>query len=195
MEFFIGLTISNFLYIVILLILAGISIAQLTGNGLFKNAKLAKEKSDNAQRLENDILLDYEKKINESMADIITDGNRESANTKSKILFEGNQSSGKITFEDDKISNYDSFEFIFGVYGTTPGDRRLLTQTVSKDFLELPSVTGDIKYISQAASITGIVAILIDSVDENSIEFRTSVTGASWSNQTGEIYKIIGRKN
>ena len=30
--------------IIILLILAGISIAQLTGNGLFENAKLAKEK-------------------------------------------------------------------------------------------------------------------------------------------------------
>ncbi len=51
--------------IVILLILAGISIAQLTGNGLFKNAKLAKEMSDNAQQKENDTLSDYESKIGE----------------------------------------------------------------------------------------------------------------------------------
>ena len=49
--------------IVILLILAGISIAQLTGNGLFKNAKLAKEKSENAQKLEDKTLGDYESKI------------------------------------------------------------------------------------------------------------------------------------
>ena len=40
--------------IVILLILAGISIAQLTGNGLFKNAKLAKEKYKNAQEKEDE---------------------------------------------------------------------------------------------------------------------------------------------
>ena len=50
--------------IVILLILAGISIAQLTGNGLFENAKLAKEKYENAQDLENSILDDYDNKIN-----------------------------------------------------------------------------------------------------------------------------------
>ena len=50
--------------IVILLILTGISIAQLTGNGLFKNAKLAKGKYENAQDLENSILDDYDNKIN-----------------------------------------------------------------------------------------------------------------------------------
>ncbi len=60
MEFFIGLTISNFLYIVILLILAGISIAQLMKNGLLKNAKEAKETYENAQDKENDIMTYYE---------------------------------------------------------------------------------------------------------------------------------------
>ncbi len=59
--------------IVILLILAGISIAQLTGNGLFKNAKLAKEKSDNAQQQENDTLSDYESKIGEYIDGIRND--------------------------------------------------------------------------------------------------------------------------
>ena len=42
MEIFIRLTISNFLYIIILLILAGISIAALTNTGLFEKAKDAK---------------------------------------------------------------------------------------------------------------------------------------------------------
>ena len=51
--------------IVILLILAGISIAQLTGNGLFDKVKLAKEKSDEAQAKENETLGDYENKIGE----------------------------------------------------------------------------------------------------------------------------------
>ena len=42
--------------VIILLILAGISIASLTGNGLFEKAKLAKEKQENAQIEENGIL-------------------------------------------------------------------------------------------------------------------------------------------
>ena len=41
--------------IIILLILAGISIATLTGSGLFENAKLAKEKSDKAQEKPGDL--------------------------------------------------------------------------------------------------------------------------------------------
>ena len=50
--------------IIILLILAGISIAQLSGNGLFYNVQLAKERQENAQILENEILKDYENKLN-----------------------------------------------------------------------------------------------------------------------------------
>ena len=51
--------------IIILLILAGISISSLTGNGLFEKAKLAKERTKNGQELENEILADYEGKVNE----------------------------------------------------------------------------------------------------------------------------------
>ena len=46
--------------IIILLILAGISISQLTGSGLFENAREAEEKSKNAQAEENSILDNYE---------------------------------------------------------------------------------------------------------------------------------------
>ena len=49
--------------IIILLILAGITISQLTGSGLFENAKLAEEKSKNSQEKEEGILEDYENKI------------------------------------------------------------------------------------------------------------------------------------
>lgn len=51
--------------IIILLILAGITIAQLTGNGLFENAKLAKEKAESAQENEDGTLTDYSNKIGE----------------------------------------------------------------------------------------------------------------------------------
>lgn len=50
--------------IIVLLILAGVSIAILTGNGLFEKTKEAKQKSENAQELENVILADYENAIN-----------------------------------------------------------------------------------------------------------------------------------
>ena len=41
--------------VIILLILAGISIEQLTGNGLFEKAKMAKEKQENAEIEENEV--------------------------------------------------------------------------------------------------------------------------------------------
>lgn len=50
--------------IIILLILAGITISQLTGSGLFENARLAEQKSKNAQEKENGILSEYESLIN-----------------------------------------------------------------------------------------------------------------------------------
>ena len=49
--------------IIILLILAGITINTLTGSGLFENTKLAKERTKNAQELENKTLGEYENEI------------------------------------------------------------------------------------------------------------------------------------
>ena len=53
--------------IIVLLILAGITVAQLSGSGLFESAKLAKEKYQKAKELEDETIEDYE--------DVIT-GNR-----------------------------------------------------------------------------------------------------------------------
>ena len=63
--------------IIILLILAGISIASLTGNGLFEKVKLAKEKQENAQIKENTILADYENKINGIVDSSIRENNKD----------------------------------------------------------------------------------------------------------------------
>ena len=49
--------------IVILLILAGISVSTLTNTGLFNKAKEARQKSENAQILENSTLAKYENTI------------------------------------------------------------------------------------------------------------------------------------
>lgn len=58
--------------IIILLILAGIIINSLTGSGLFEKAKLAKEKSENAQLEENKTLGEYTNSIED-----VTGGSRE----------------------------------------------------------------------------------------------------------------------
>ncbi len=50
--------------IIILLILAGISIAQLTGTGIFAKAEEAKQKYKEAEDLENQILANYEAQLN-----------------------------------------------------------------------------------------------------------------------------------
>lgn len=50
--------------IILLLILSGISIATLTGSGLFEKARLAEQKSKEKQEEEEGILKDYENKIN-----------------------------------------------------------------------------------------------------------------------------------
>ena len=50
--------------IIILLILAGVAISQLTGRGLFEKVQLAKEEYENAQEKENGTLKNYEDVIN-----------------------------------------------------------------------------------------------------------------------------------
>lgn len=52
--------------IIILLILSGIAIAELTGNGLFEKSKQAQQETLNAQEVENSILESYENIINNS---------------------------------------------------------------------------------------------------------------------------------
>lgn len=72
--------------IIILLILAGITINSLTGNGLFEKTKLAKEKSENAQIKENAILEKYQDKIQEHI-----DGTRENNGIKADYKSDGTE--------------------------------------------------------------------------------------------------------
>ena len=56
-----GITlIALIITIIVLLILAGVAVAQLSENGLFEKTRIAKEKYDEAERKETEILSDYE---------------------------------------------------------------------------------------------------------------------------------------
>ena len=57
--------------IILLLILAGITISQLTQKGLLEKAEQAKEKVQNGEKLQNEILLEYERAINEQGENIV----------------------------------------------------------------------------------------------------------------------------
>lgn len=63
--------------IIILLILAGITIAQLTRKGLLDNAKKAKEDSLEEQEKEDKILSEHEDKINEIVGSLGISGSRD----------------------------------------------------------------------------------------------------------------------
>lgn len=136
----------------------------------------------------------YENAINE----VIGGSSREpeiEENTKiSNILFDGKQSSGTITFENCNISDYEQYEFIFGLQdepGT--GEARMFSSTVSKHYLQIPIVNGDVKFI-QGGTLNGVV-INVDDVGTNYIKFKVNVYGSGWSGgNTGYIYKIIGFK-
>ena len=62
--------------IIVLLILAGITVAQLSGNGLFENTKMAKEKYRNAKDNEDYIIDEYSNEIDSYM-----DSNRYNTNS------------------------------------------------------------------------------------------------------------------
>lgn len=110
-----GITlVSLVVTIIILLILAGISIAQLTGSGLFESAKQAEQKSKEAQEKEEGILEDYENKI----AGYI-DGTRDGIKT--QVLWT-NPNDSTQSFEAQTITlssaDYDYFDVIYRYYST-----------------------------------------------------------------------------
>ena len=96
--------------IVILLILAGISIAALTQTGLFGKAKQAEQKSKDAQELENSTLGSYENSINE----IVSTGSREENSNNNQYSLEekaiGTWINGKTIYR--KVYKYDSSFYI-----------------------------------------------------------------------------------
>ena len=58
--------------IIILLILAGIAIAQLSNNGLFDRTRIAKEKYKNSEDTENRSLTEYDEEITKYTRDTVT---------------------------------------------------------------------------------------------------------------------------
>ena len=106
--------------IIILLILAGVSITALTQTGLFENAKQARNATKNAQKNENDILVNYEDNVNE----YITIGSTRDTKIIVQTLWENPDTQLKSFAEGETINlandNYDYFDVIFKFHSDEP---------------------------------------------------------------------------
>lgn len=136
----------------------------------------------------------YEFEINSSLQLASIDGVKiaKASNSSTKVLFDGEKSSGTITFEENKIDDYDYYEFIFGV-STATNRRRTFSQIVSKEYLKSTLKSGDLLDIAGTGGIGGVVVIEVDNVSDNEITFEISAEGTSWKNVNACIFKIIGR--
>ena len=155
--------------IIVLLILAGVTLSMVMGeSGIIKKAQLAKEKTNEAQINEEKQLQDLEKNMNTIY--------RTGTNTENKkILFDGEQNNGTITFKDNKISDFEYYEFIFGM-DKGNSDARLFSQIVSREYLQMPLEQGAYMHIQGAGGATAFNTIQIYSVTDNSISFNVGVS-------------------
>jgi len=175
--------------IVVLIILAGVAISLSLGeNGIFNKAKFATEEYANEQAKEETEIGKISNEIESHVG-----SSRETTKPKMKVLFNGSQTSGTITFAEDTIDDYDYYEFIFGVMNSSNLNQRVFSQTVSKQYLQMELNTGGIKMIGGAGGTQAIVSVQISDITENAINFNVIVAGTSWSGMIGGIYQIIGR--
>ena len=141
--------------IILLLILAGISIATLTGSGLFENAKLAEQKSKNTQELEDSILKEYENKIGEYV-----DGTRE-YNNQYELLATFN------TINEEKqipnIKNYKEFEIVIIYDNMYCNSCRYNTSLYSTEYYYMSAYNagttraGGVKFLNETTAKAGAI--------------------------------------
>ena len=126
--------------IIILLILAGVSIVQLSGSGLFKNAQLAKEKSKNAQDDENVKLEEYEGWLgNYTGGNSSSDGNKTTLASKAKA-------GEYVTYTPDTASTTDILNELATYSGSI--NNSTLSQETGLKWRVLDVVDGKVRLIS-----------------------------------------------
>ena len=132
--------------IIILLILAGISIASLTGSGLFEKAKEAKEKSQNAQDAENATLGEYEQWMANYAGGSGSSGGGETGGTKlaSKV-----QPGDYVTYTPDDANTTDILSELTTYSGSTANTSSTLTQETGLKWRVLDVVDGKVRLISE----------------------------------------------
>ena len=177
--------------IVILLIISGISIIQLTGNGLFERAKSAKQNTLEAQEKENATLNDYEDKINEIV------GDRDSI-TVNKEEYE--QLKNAVDDIQKKIESMESLSGGNNIVQTGIVEQQTMAANSGKAItVNLPTKMKDTKYSISIERYSGgsgwaNIETLITGITETSFSFYV------WNNSGGTSYSgfrwsIVGEKS
>lgn len=183
--------------IIILLILAGVSIVTLTESGLFEKARLAEQKSKNAQEKEQDILRQYENQIVSSREyeSKIKELEQEINRLKNGVELYNGEAISTGTFEiSDNIGDYKYIKIYYS------NGKMLEVEVI--DSKVKATLTGTAKGVYSGENYISITT------DQLSIEQKTATISNSFqgliyqnSNKTfGQakgnisIYKIIGYK-
>lgn len=142
-----GITIvSLVITIILLLILAGISISSLTNQGIFKNANEAKDRTENAQKYEQELLNQYEDELNKyvgKLAEKVKPGDYikyipDTASTDT-ILQELNTYSGS---SENTISTLTQEDLNWRVLDVKDGQVRLISELPTKSTITLNGYNG-----------------------------------------------------
>ena len=162
--------------IIILLILAGVAISQLTDSGLFGKAKLARERAEDSQKLQNNVLYDYENKI-----DMYVNGDRETV-TISTEEYEKLKNKGKMVLlaseEEKKTEEFtvqDLKQFSSFVFQVWDSSKLYLSITFSYDDLKLTENNAKTITLNDSTGLRGQLYYKTDT----SVMIRHNDDGAS----------------
>ena len=106
--------ISLVITIIVLLILAGIIVVQLSGNGLLDRTKIAKENYKNSELKQENNIEDYNDKIEEIV------GNR-SSTARKDIIFNTSQAGTREINIEQNVNNWDFIIIYYWVAGNASG--------------------------------------------------------------------------
>lgn len=194
--------------LIILLILAGISIASLTGNGLFEKAKLAKEKQENAETEENITLADYENKIGEYIDSTREENNKQSSGIQKTDLYYGKADTKDTEYLlSDDVANY-SFLVVYATLGDSDINNRgnigsivIDTSDIIYNRADNAQYVVDVQLISGSSLYTYAIRFgFLESPNEsgekerNKFKINTINKGSGYSPYPAYIYKIVGIK-
>ena len=159
----IGITlIALVITIIILLILTGITISSLTNQGLFKNAKEAKNRTESAQKEEQELLNQYEDELNKytSKNENNNEDNEEEDNEeKIKIVDKVNDGTIKIgdyvKYTPDKTSTTEILQELGKYSGSSDNTTSTLTQE-NLNWRVLDVKDGQVRLISEVPTTSTI---------------------------------------
>ena len=136
--------------IIVLLILAGITIIQLSSSGLFDKTKQAKEKSKNAQDDENVKLEEYEGWLgNYTGGNSSSDGNKTTLASKAKA-------GEYVTYTPDTASTTDILNELATYSGSTANSTSTLSQETGLKWRVLDVVDGKVRLISEVPTTSTV---------------------------------------